>query len=279
MPTLRIDSGDPLEDIDRRLDEFQPEVLVGYASMLRLLAGEQEAGRLHLRPGAVLSASEVLTADARRRVDRAWGRQPFDVYAATETAGIAAECAVHAGMHLFEDLLITEIVDDAGRPVAPGTYGSKLLVTVLGSRTLPLIRYEISDSVRLLAPSSPCACGRSFARVDGVQGRAEEALDLPAAQGGRVLVQPNVVHRAMDQVDSTGWQVTADDSGITVRVTGLIEHVDTEQIARRLGAQLVHAGARPLRVSVVRVPEIPRTRLGKAPLIRSTRSGTDPRTS
>jgi phenylacetate-CoA ligase len=66
LQTLRIDSGDPLEHILERLDRFQPQVLVGYASMLRLLASEQLAGRLTIAPEVVFSASEVMTGDTRR---------------------------------------------------------------------------------------------------------------------------------------------------------------------------------------------------------------------
>ncbi len=43
--------------------------------------------------------------------------------------------------------MIVEPVDQGGMPVQPGTVGDRLLVTVLFSRTLPLIRYEISDRV------------------------------------------------------------------------------------------------------------------------------------
>jgi phenylacetate-CoA ligase len=78
-------------------------VLIGYASMIRVLAEEQLAGRLQIAPRAVNSASEVLSGAARGLATRAGGVPPFDVYAATETGGIAAECAHHTGMHLFED--------------------------------------------------------------------------------------------------------------------------------------------------------------------------------
>jgi phenylacetate-CoA ligase len=53
VPTLRIDSGDPLESIVERLSAFQPRVLVAYASMAHLLAEEQLAGRLRISPGFV----------------------------------------------------------------------------------------------------------------------------------------------------------------------------------------------------------------------------------
>jgi phenylacetate-CoA ligase len=81
VPTLHIDSGDPLESIVERLNGFRPKVLVAYASMAHLLAEEQLAGRLRISPGFVFGSSEVFTERARRRVERAWGRKPFEVYA------------------------------------------------------------------------------------------------------------------------------------------------------------------------------------------------------
>src|SRR5215211_5103769 len=92
VQTLRLDSGDPLEQSLQRLDRFQPQVLVAYASMLRLLAFEQAAGHLRIAPDLVFSASEVLTVETRRRIDQVWGTHLFDVPATTETAGIASEC-------------------------------------------------------------------------------------------------------------------------------------------------------------------------------------------
>jgi len=125
-------------------------------------------------PRQVLPSSEVLTPDTRRRVEQAWGQVLFNQYAATETGSIAAECEHHMGMHLLEDFLMIEVVDHANRPVPPGVYGEKLLVTVLFNRTQPLIRYEISDSVRL--SQAMCPSGRPYRLIDAVQGRMEEVL-------------------------------------------------------------------------------------------------------
>ena len=134
--------------LTRGLERIEPagDVLVAYASMARVLAEEQLAGRLRIAPRAMMCSSEVLTSETAARVERAWGSRPFNVYAATETAGIASECPLHR-MHLYEDLVITEVVDEMNRPVPAGRVGAKLLVTVLFSRTQPLIRYEMSDCV------------------------------------------------------------------------------------------------------------------------------------
>jgi phenylacetate-CoA ligase len=168
VPVRRFDATAPLGEIVEGLNEWQPENLVCYASMGRILAEEQLAGRLRLAPRAVMCSSEVLTPDSRARIRSAFGVEPFNVYAATEPAGVAAECERHR-LHLFEDLVITEVVDDRNRPVPVGEVGAKVLVTVLFSRTQPLIRYEMSDTISL--SESHCECGRA----DG--GRARFTVD------------------------------------------------------------------------------------------------------
>jgi phenylacetate-CoA ligase len=140
MPIMSLAASDPVASIVERLNTWQPEVLMGYASLLRILADEQLAGRLQIAPRTVLGSSEVLTEATRRRVVQAWGEVLFNLYSSTE-CGLAAECDQHRGMHLMEDLVIVEVVDQNNRPVPPGVYGDKLLITVLFKHTQPLISY------------------------------------------------------------------------------------------------------------------------------------------
>jgi phenylacetate-CoA ligase len=267
--TLRLDATDPIEDLRRELHDFQPEALVAYASMASALAEDQLAGRLGIQPRAVMTSSEVLTRAARRRIAAAWGGQPFDVYAASETGGIAAECAMHQGMHLFEDLVITEVVDERNRLVPPGQFGHKVLVTVLSSRTQPLIRYEMSDSLMLGA--EPCPCGRSFALLAAVQGRAEDVLHLPDPAGGEIAIQPNVIHRAMDAVDVGEWQLVHQGDTLRLRVTAPASRPDDDAVARALGRELASTGAIAPAVVIEHVAQLEQTALGKSPLIRELR--------
>ncbi|MEK7786982.1 MAG: phenylacetate--CoA ligase family protein, partial [Chloroflexota bacterium] len=148
MPALRLAASEPLETIVQRLNDWQPEMLVSYASMARILAEEQIAGRLRIQPHVVYTSSEVLTEATRQRIESAWGQPPFNQFASTETAGIAAERQDCRRLHLYEDLVIVEVVDEHYRAVPPREYGAKLLITTLFSRTQPLIRYELNDSVQ-----------------------------------------------------------------------------------------------------------------------------------
>src|SRR5262249_23150091 len=58
IPVRRFDSTQPLPTITAGLNAWQPENLITYASMARILAEEQLTARLHISPKAVMSASE-----------------------------------------------------------------------------------------------------------------------------------------------------------------------------------------------------------------------------
>ncbi|MFJ5861296.1 hypothetical protein ACIQCM_07725 [Pseudarthrobacter sp. NPDC092439] len=259
----------PMAESVAALNRFQPRVLVGYASALQPLAAEQRSGRLRIAPEGVMSASEVLTGQAASEMREAWGRTPFDVYAATETAGIASPCA-HRNRHVYEDLVIVEPVDGDGNGVEPGTTGAKLLVTVLFSRTLPLIRYELSDTVRL--GGRGCPCGRSFRLLQDVEGRLEDVLQLPGRTGA-VRVHPILFHHALDSAAVSGWQVIQEPSRLRILVAGIRPGLSADGIRAAVSAELTKAGVAGIPLDVQVVERLERTPLGKAPYVRRLPGG------
>lgn len=265
VPTLRLDAVQPLDEIVGALNDFRPDSLIGYASILRILAEEQLAGRLQLAPRAVMSASEVLTQGTRERLRAAFGVPPTNVYGATETAGIASECRL-GHLHRYEDLLIAEIVDDDNRPVRDGEYGAKLLVSVLFSRTQPLIRYEMSDRVAADAGSPPADL--PFAALAGIEGREEEVLTLRG-----VSVHPNVFHAALEPLPVTGWQVIDEGDRLRVLLAGSGRGIDVADVAASVQRSLERVGAVDVPVEAELVDAILRTALGKAPLVRRAQPG------
>jgi phenylacetate-coenzyme A ligase PaaK-like adenylate-forming protein len=210
---------------------------------------------------------------ARARIERAWAIATFNVYAATEPAGIASECAKHR-LHLFEDLVITEVVDDKNRPVPVGTTGAKILVSVLFSRTQPLIRYEMSDAVSLSA--EPCDCGLPFRTIAAIEGRIEDTLLLPGVGGATVRVHPNVFHRVLERVPVREWQVIQEPSSIRVLLARPDASVSDREVTASLRQELRSAGVVDLDVVVQRVEQVPRTAAGKAPLVRAHREAVAP---
>ena len=266
VPVRRFDATQPLREIVDGLNEWQPENLIVYASMSRVLAEEQLEGRLRIKPRAVMCSSEVLTDEAIARVERAWGSRPYNVYAATETAGVASHCKRHQ-LHLFEDLVIPEVVDEHNRPVPPGTVGAKLLVTVLFSRTQPLIRYEMSD--RVARSTETCECGLPFPLLSTIEGRAEDVLQLPALGGGNVSVHPNVFHRVLEPLPAREWQVVQEPERLRVLVVEPRADVVLEEVRREVEASLRGAGVAPTKIDIELANAVTRTALGKAPLVRA----------
>lgn len=267
IPTLRLAASEPLPAIVRQLNEFEPEVLIAYASMARILAEEQLAGRLHIGPRFVYVSSEVLTDETRRQVKAAWGDEPFNQYGSTETANIAAEYKKDRRLHVYDDLLIVETVDDNYQPVAPDVYGTKLLVTTLFSRTQPLIRYEMNDSVMLSDQGSTGEL--PFRTIEGIQGRTEDILYLPGLAGGEIAFQPLVFNRVMDIVSASGWQVLQEANNLTILLSGTSESFSDSALINRLTEELTAQGVRIPPIQVQRVSAIPKSVAGKAPLIKA----------
>jgi putative adenylate-forming enzyme len=268
LPTLRIDAATPLEEMVQELNAWQPVALAAYPSVLRQLAEEQIAGRLRIPLRHIATSAEILTEQIRRRVELAWNARVFDTYGATEYAPIASEC-VHGNKHLFEDGAIIEVVDRQGKAVPAGEAGDRVLLTIFGRRTQPLIRYELSDVLRVLPGA--CPCGRPFTMLGAIEGRVEDVLTFPGAGAfdGPVSIHPNVFHEQLEIVPASGWQVVHDSDGLTVNLTGLTDASWLDSIPSALRAALAARRARIPTLTVRRVTQLERGATGKAPLILS----------
>lgn len=169
-----------------------PDVMTGNAvtcliaapTQLRALLDAPREAFLALR--AVLSSAEPLPDSLRRDVETAWDCEVFDHWGMTETGyGGGVECAAHNGYHLREADLLVEIADPAtGAPLPPGAMG-EILVTTLGPRAMPLVRYRTGDAAHWL--SGPCRCGSPLRRLGRVLGRiaADGSITQLKKGGGR----------------------------------------------------------------------------------------------
>ena len=169
------------------LNEFQPQAMGGYPSAILLLAREQNAGRLRIKPMFIVLVGETVTGPARQFIEAAFGCRAYQEYGSTENGVMAVQCR-EGWLHYCADWFVLEPVDAGYQPVPAGTRSDTVLVTSLASRLIPFIRYDQGDSV-LLKPG-PCGCGSAFPAIR-VTGRTDDLLDLPACGGaGTVTVTP-----------------------------------------------------------------------------------------
>ena len=262
VPTLRLDAASPLSEIVTALNAFQPRLLVGYPSVLGPLAAEQQAGRLMIAPQAVMAAAEVLSAAAAADIDAAWGSAPFDVYAATETAGDRLPVPVlHPPRLRGPGHRRTR-----RRAREPCAAGHRDPVAGDGA-----VRPDFAaDPLRALGPSRSCGkgvplrpvlpparrCGRS------PRGRPGTAHDIGSHPSPPQRLPPGP-RRSV----GGGWQVVQHPGRLQVQSVGLVPGHTTESVRERVAAALAEAGVVDTPVQVNVVANLDRTRLGKVRLV------------
>ncbi|MBU4232616.1 MAG: hypothetical protein KKF43_08815 [Proteobacteria bacterium] len=187
---LPLSINSPLETINHQCNAFHPDVLSGYASGVHLLSQEQLKGNVTIRPERIICTSDPLTHEMRDTIKKAFGREPVNFYAASESLSMAAQCERRENLHLFTDWHIFEAVDDDLRPAAAGTPGN-LLLTNLYNYTQPLIRYQMHDEI--VINQQPCGCGSPFPTMRNLAGRQEDFLWFDTADGKRDYLHPIVL--------------------------------------------------------------------------------------
>jgi hypothetical protein len=132
----------PLPETVARLNAAQPPALLGYASKLAELAGEQLAGRLRITPRSVTSIAELLTPADRAVIERAFAVPVIDAFVSTE--GLVGQSEPGGSVLRFaSDMCLAELaVHGFHRRAAllragPGGRRAHLRVRRPGQRTVP----------------------------------------------------------------------------------------------------------------------------------------------
>ncbi|MEO7019905.1 MAG: AMP-binding protein, partial [Ktedonobacteraceae bacterium] len=268
VPLMPLSSLDPIETLVQRLNDWQPDALIAYSSIISILANEQHQGRLHIPLRSIFCGADTLTSDMRRRIEEAWQTKLFNAYATTEGGILATECSSHQGMHLFEDFSILEVVDQDNRPVPPGTLGAKVLLTVLFRHTQPLIRYEVSDLVQM-STQERCPCGSPFALLESIQGRTADMLYLPALNGKEAGMSPLQFETVFDALPISGWQVIQEHDGLHIFLTGASQELRDKHVRDALRQALTTRGVIVPTIVIHRVTTLTQNASGKVSMLIS----------
>ena len=159
----------PRTRIGRRSSRAIPTVLA-------LLADEQAAGRLHLRPAALWAGGEALSRAAHDAIEHAFGCPLINEYGASECLTIGYGCR-EGWLHVNSDWAILEPVDRDHRPTPPGELSHTVLLTNLANSVQPIVRYDLGDRVR--AATARCACGSPLPAIQ-VEGRCDDVVAFTA---------------------------------------------------------------------------------------------------
>lgn len=108
---------------------------------------------------------EPLSAARRDRISRIWGVPVVEEYGSTETGSLAGECPA-GNMHLWADRAMFEVRDPRTGTLSTEGRG-QLVVTTLYREAMPLVRYDLTDTVEVSWADCPCGWALPTVRVFG----------------------------------------------------------------------------------------------------------------
>jgi len=173
-----------------------------------------------------------------------------------------AECTHRTGMHLWQDIVYTQVCDPATfKPVPYGAEGTPVY-THLERTSQPMIRLVSGDRARWT--DEPCPCGRTYPRLPaGLYGRFD---DMIIVRGENVY--PSAIEDTLRSVEGFGGEFRV--------IVSRREAMDELLVRVEAAADLTDPPA--LEALRVRARERLRTQLGVHPVVEIVPQGTLPRT-
>jgi len=158
----------------KKLILFKPKMVLGYASALYMFANYLEEKSIEIRGlKGIVSSAETLYQFQRDRIERVFQCKVFECYGCREFGTVAQECMEHKGLHVVNEHVFVEILDEEGNPCKPGILG-KIVITDLDNYCFPFIRYDIGDIG--IFSDKKCGCGRGLPLLEKVEGRTFDII-------------------------------------------------------------------------------------------------------
>jgi phenylacetate-CoA ligase len=218
MLTIPTGAGNTMRQF-RMMKDFKTTVLhITPSYLLHIYAKMQEEGirREELCIRKAICGGEPYSEDTRKKIERLLDIDVYNCYGLSELngPGVAFECEEKAGMHLWEDSCIMEVIDPDTLESVPDGETGELVCTTLRRRATPLIRYRTRDLTHIIA--SPCACGRTHRRIARIKGRTDDMLIVNG-----VNVFPSQIEEVLMRTKGIGsnYQIFLEKAGALDRLT------------------------------------------------------------
>jgi phenylacetate-CoA ligase len=172
------------------------------------------------------------------------------------------ECRQRTGMHLWQDIVYTQVCDpETFVPVPSGGEGTPVY-THLERTSQPMIRLVSGDRARWT--DEPCPCGRTYPRLpDGLYGRID---DMFIVRGENIY--PSAIEDTLRAIEGFGGEFRV--------IVSRRETMDELLVRAEFAAS--HAGDGRRRALAATMKERLRARLGVTPLVELVPEGDIPRT-
>lgn len=199
-----------LHDLEVTLTWSMPTECLIWAAAAKAAGHRPARDFPHLR--GLFVGGEPLSAARRRRISELWAVPVVEEYGSTETGSLAGECS-EGRLHLWTDRVVAEVYDPA-TGITSREGNGQLVVTTLYREAMPLVRYNLEDTVEV--SYSDCPCGWLLPTVK-VLGRT--AFGYPV--NGTNVTQhglEELVFSLPISYDVLFWRARAEPDGLRVEI-------------------------------------------------------------
>jgi phenylacetate-CoA ligase len=195
---IPISAGNTMRQVEI-MQDFGSTILTCTPSYAMYLAEVLEnqgvsADKINLKAGVF--GAEMWTEEMRTEIEKRLNLSALNIYGLTEIIGpgVAQECSVKEGLHIFDDHFYPEIINPDTLKALPSGDKGELVLTTLTREGMPVIRFRTRDITALRY--GQCKCGRTHVKMDRITGRSDDMLKIRG-----VIVFPSQIERALLKIE------------------------------------------------------------------------------
>lgn len=195
---IPISAGNTMRQVEI-MQDFGSTILTctpSYAMYLAEVLKNQGVTFDKLKLKAGVFGAEMWTEEMRNEIEKRLNISALNIYGLTEIIGpgVAQECMVKEGLHIFDDHFYPEIINPETLGALPAGEKGELVLTTLTREGMPVIRFRTKDITTLRYEK--CGCGRTHVKMDRITGRSDDMLKIRG-----VIVFPSQIERALLKIE------------------------------------------------------------------------------
>lgn len=180
---LSLDINMPVDVWIEKINEFHPNIIIGYPSAVKILSELAESKKIDMKPIRIITCGEPLNKNLRGYLENLFTCDVINIYGASESLALGVECSEHDGMYLFDDLNYIEIEEN------------NIYLTSLYNYAQPLIRYRLSDRLKIKKSDEES----TFTHIENILGRNEDMMWFERDDGTTDFLHPLTIEGFVDE--------------------------------------------------------------------------------
>ncbi|MGL4606407.1 MAG: phenylacetate--CoA ligase family protein [Eubacteriaceae bacterium] len=236
-----------------------------YAIYLAEVLQEMKIDPETLKIKAGIFGAEPWSENIRKDIEDKLKIKAYDIYGLSEIMGpgVGIECECQAGLHVWEDHFIAEIIDPVTLEVLPPGEQGELVITTITKEGIPILRYRTRDITTII--DAPCGCGRTHHRISRLCGRTDDMLIIRGVnvfptqiesvllEIGEIEPHYQLIVRRDGSLDTLEIKVELSEALFSDRISGL------EKLERRIKERINSIIGINAKISLVEPKSLPRS--------------------